>query len=81
MAKTKKDKDKAIRLIIQLIGKDRVSAFLNQHAGSADILDKLLDAFGAAPTINNGTSPSKNPPGPPKVALIPAKGTTGGNEK
>jgi hypothetical protein len=45
LLKTKKDKDKAIRIIVQIIGKDRIAAFLNRNAGSADILDKLLEYF------------------------------------
>lgn len=47
LQKTKKDKDKAIRIIVELVGKDKISSFLNQHAGSADILDKLLDFVAA----------------------------------
>lgn len=45
LQKTKRDKDKAIRLIVQIVGKDRISAFLSRHAGAPDILDKLLEYF------------------------------------
>lgn len=45
LVKTKRDKDKAIRILVQIIGKDRISHFLNKHAGSPDILDKLLEYF------------------------------------
>ncbi len=72
MQKTKKDKDKAIKIIIQLIGKERVASFLNQNAGSMDILDKLLETFGQDGTGavggNASTSPSARSP-PPRVPV------------
>lgn len=46
LQKTKKDKDKAIKLIVQIIGKDRIAGFLARYAGAPDILDRLLDHFG-----------------------------------
>lgn len=57
LLKTKRDKDKAIRIIVQIIGKDRIASFLNKHAGSPDILDKLLDYF--ANNVQLGTSGSQ----------------------
>jgi hypothetical protein len=68
LQKTKKDKDKAIRLVIQLIGKERVSAFLSQHAGAADILDRLLDAFSTSGIVGgNGSKGGGSQP--PRVAM------------
>jgi hypothetical protein len=58
LLKTKRDKDKAIRIIVQIIGKDRIASFLNKHAGSPDILDKLLDYF--ATNVQLGTSGGSN---------------------
>jgi len=61
--KTKKDKDKAIRIIVQLIGKERVATFLNRHAGSPDILDRLLEHFSnSGDLLSSGmaTSPGKS---------------------
>lgn len=49
LLKAKDDKDKAIRLIIHLIGKERVNEFIAQHAGSADILDSMLKTFSMSP--------------------------------
>lgn len=46
LQKNKKEKDKAIKLIVQIIGKDRISNFLARNAGAPDILDKLLEHFG-----------------------------------
>jgi hypothetical protein len=40
LQKTKKDKDKAIKLIVQIIGKDRIAGFLARYAGAPDILDR-----------------------------------------
>ena len=47
LIRTKTDKDKAIKVIINLIGKEKMSAFLNQHAGSTDILDAMVNTFGS----------------------------------
>ena len=44
--KAKQEKDKAVRALIHVIGKDRVAAFLHKNAGSANILDLLLETFG-----------------------------------
>ncbi len=58
LLKTKRDKDKAIRIIVPIIGKDRIAAFLNRHAGSPDILDKLMDYFANNVSLGGGTSNS-----------------------
>ena len=66
----KEDKDKVVRLIILLIGKDRMSTFLKNHANDDDILSALVDTFsntnnnittdkGNSNKINNNKSPVK----------------------
>ncbi|CAE7471756.1 unnamed protein product, partial [Symbiodinium microadriaticum] len=45
LVKAKKDKDKALKLLIQLIGKERVAEHLQQHIGEADVLESLVSAF------------------------------------
>jgi hypothetical protein len=45
LVKAKKDKDKALKLLIQLIGKERIAEHLQQHAGETDVLDSLINAF------------------------------------
>lgn len=45
LVKAKKDKDKALKLVIQLIGKERIADHLQQHAGEADVLDSLISSF------------------------------------
>jgi hypothetical protein len=70
LQKTKKDKDKAIKLIVQIIGKDRISSFLARNAGAPDILDRLLDHFGpdggqvnaASSTLGMGSTFGNSPP-------------------
>lgn len=62
--KAKLEKDKAIRALIHVIGKDRVAAFLHKNAGSSNILDSLLEQFAGqqshAMSINESTlSPKK----------------------
>ena len=47
LIKAKTDKDKAIRVIINLVGKEKMAEFLNQHAGSPDILDAMVTSFGS----------------------------------
>lgn len=47
LVKVKADKDKAVKVIINLVGKERMAEFLSQHAGSADILDAMIMAFGS----------------------------------
>mmetsp|Transcript_5801 Transcript_5801/g.9534 ORF Transcript_5801/g.9534 Transcript_5801/m.9534 type:complete len:291 (+) Transcript_5801:75-947(+) len=55
LQRTKREKDKAVRIVIQLVGKERMNDFLNHHAGSADILDRLLNNFSDCLHINNQT--------------------------
>lgn len=62
LIKAKKDKDKALKLLIQLIGKERIAEHLQKHAGDGDILDSLIASFGgscSAPRASNSTSPKK----------------------
>jgi hypothetical protein len=54
LLKMKEDKDKVVRLIILLIGKDRMSTFLKNHANDDDILSALVDTF--SNTNNNITT-------------------------
>lgn len=60
MQKTKRDKDKAIKIIVQIIGNDRLNSFLNKYAGSPDILDKLLEHFSSSQS-NFSFSPQPSP--------------------
>lgn len=43
--KAKQEKDKAVRALIHIIGKDKVAAFLHKNAGAPNILDLLLEQF------------------------------------
>jgi hypothetical protein len=45
LVKTKRDKDRAIRVLISILGKDKIASFLDKHAGSPDILDALQQHF------------------------------------
>jgi hypothetical protein len=45
LVKTKRDKDRAIRVLISILGKDKIASFLDIHAGSPDILDALQQHF------------------------------------
>jgi hypothetical protein len=60
LLKSKRDKDKAIRIIVQIIGKDRIGSFLNRHAGSPDILDKLLEYFANNVQLGGSNSGESN---------------------
>jgi hypothetical protein len=55
LVKVKADKDKAVKVIINLVGKERMASFLSQHAGSADILDAMIAHFGAD-TLQGGAN-------------------------
>ena len=44
--KVKADKDKALKLLIQLIGKERLQKHIQTHAGSPDLLDSIISTFG-----------------------------------
>jgi Trk-type K+ transport system membrane component len=46
LIKAKRDKEKALKLVVAIIGKDCVLNHLQKNAGSADILDTLVAAFG-----------------------------------
>ena len=56
--KAKKDKEKALKLLIQLIGKEKLQKHIQTHAGSPDLLDSIVQAFGTATTIHHRTSGS-----------------------
>ena len=45
LLKEKRDKEKAVKLLITLIGKDRVREHLRLHGSSSDILESLVTAF------------------------------------
>jgi hypothetical protein len=45
LVKAKKDKDKALKLLIQVIGKERIADHLQSHAGEEDILESLITSF------------------------------------
>ncbi len=53
LVKAKRDKDKAVRLVILLIGKEKVAEFLKKHAGAPDILDKLIESYGSGKFNDN----------------------------
>ena len=55
LLKMKEDKDKVIRLIILLIGKDRMSSFLKNHGSDDDILSALVDTFSIGSIDNKGS--------------------------
>ena len=68
LTKTKEEKDKAVRLIIEIIGKEKIASFLHRNAGSEDILDKMLQTFGGTNIIDDhanrqtgGTHQSSSP--------------------
>jgi hypothetical protein len=57
LQKTKKEKDKAVRFIIELIGKEQVANFLYQNAGAPDILDRMMESFAHCRVENSSTRP------------------------
>jgi hypothetical protein len=62
LVKVKADKDKAVKVIIGLVGKERMSEFLAQHAGSPDILDSMMTHFSAdSLKVAGDQSPEKSP--------------------
>jgi len=65
LIKAKKDKDKAIKLIILLIGKERISEFLQKNAGAADILDALVENFGGKVGASSFPRSPRSPPASP----------------
>jgi hypothetical protein len=60
LVKVKKDKEKAVRLIIQLIGKEQLNDFMQQHAGSPDILDSMMLAFDSSTLTSNQRTSTLN---------------------
>lgn len=80
LLKTKRDKDKAIRLIIQIVGKDRISSFLTRHAGTPDILDRLLEYFATGLQISE-SSVALSPASPTHRSKSSGRSTAGGSSK
>jgi len=64
LVKAKKDKDKAIRVLIQIIGKEKVNDFLTKNAGNPDILDALLANFSSTATSSSTTSEGRGKASP-----------------
>jgi len=48
LLKAKKEKEKALKLLIQVVGKDKLANHLQTHSGSPDILQSIIGAFGAS---------------------------------
>ena len=48
LTRARKDKEKALKLLICIVGKERMGRILLNHAGNADILDTLVETFGPA---------------------------------
>ncbi len=53
LIKAKQEKDRAVKVLITVLGKQRVAAFLSKHAGSPDILDTLCAHFSATISTND----------------------------
>jgi len=47
LIKSKKEKDRAVKVLISVLGKKQVAEFLTKHAGAPDILDSLCTHFQA----------------------------------
>jgi hypothetical protein len=71
LLKAKRDKDKAIRLVIRLIGKERVAEFLLHSSGSTDVLDALVETFSG---VGLSGSTQVEPPASPMNIKSPKKG-------
>jgi len=54
LAKANKEKEKALKLLICVIGKERVGKVLLNHAGKTDILEVLISTFGNMSMDSNG---------------------------
>ena len=53
VTKVKKEKEKALRLVISLIGRDKVLEHLQKHDGREDILDALVADFSSSRLVEN----------------------------
>jgi hypothetical protein len=60
LVKAKKDKDKAVKIIIQLIGKGKINDFMsNKSKDGTDALDEIAELFGLNDTYATKDSSSK----------------------
>ena len=53
LLKAKRDKEKALRLVVSLIGRDKVLEHLQKHDGKEDILDALVASFSSSKLVEN----------------------------
>ena len=60
LLKMKDEKDKVVRLIILLIGKDRMSQFLKTHSNEDDILSALVENFSNGTSLENSKNINKS---------------------
>ena len=51
--KAKKDKEKALKLVVSLIGRDKVLEHLQKNDGKQDILDTLVANFSDSKLVEN----------------------------
>ena len=79
LEKTKEEKDKAIRALIHVIGKEKVADFLQKNAGAPNILDELLKRFSNIGKANadpvdvvqgGSSSPTRLSPGKQKSRMM-----------
>ena len=69
LMRAKEEKDRAIRVLISILGPEKIATFLNKNAGTTDILSALQEHFASKVTFdpNSPNSSGKNSrgPGPP----------------
>jgi predicted nucleic acid-binding Zn-ribbon protein len=68
LIRAKEEKDRAIRVLISILGPEKIATFLNKHAGSTDILSALQEHFAGQvnfdPNNPNSSGGSSRGPGP-----------------
>ena len=68
LIRAKEEKDRAVRVLITILGPDKIATFLNKHAGSPDILTSLQEHFASKvsfdPNNPNSSDSSSRGPGP-----------------
>lgn len=81
LIKAKREKDRAVKVLINVLGKKQVAEFLTRHAGAPDILDALCDHFKGIVSENLTSESGNKKNGTGLQISVGADGGTSGGSK
>jgi len=71
LKQARKDKEKALKLVVKMVGKEKLSQHLREHEDMGDGLKTLVKSFGSMGVGGGGRSPEKGYRGSPMNKTMP----------